>query len=218
MQRVVWTIAFLGLFGCASALADTILYDNTLKPTYDTVLYSVGPYLALGDQVQLISPGVADQAKIELFNNGGAGTFDVDLDLFQVDSPVGALIGSAALTGIATTGRDVLDLTFPLANFAVPQNFIFTVSVANQNPVNPSVPLDLGVDMFEPPDIGTSDNGFMIAENTAMQFLQLATNSENVYFQISGTPSTAVPEPSCGTMVTLGILVWRCRGLRRRAG
>ena len=199
-----------------TALGATVLYDNTNPSanTFDTVLYSVGPYTALGDQIQTISSGLGDQAAVELFNNGGAGTFDLELDLFDVGSPVGAELGSFDLTGISTTGGDVLDLTFALGGLALPQNLIFALRPLNQNPADPTDPLDLGVDMFEPPDVGSSDNTFMIAESTSLMYEALGTNSENVYFQLTGTPTAGVPEPSFTGLMglsLLGVLAYRRR-------
>jgi hypothetical protein len=180
----------------------TLLYDNTTTPTFDTVFYFSGPYTALGDQVELISPGTASQAEVELFNGGDAGTFDAELDFFDVGSPVGAPLGSFDLTDISSVGSDVIDLTIDLgAGLPVPEDLIFTVSVSNMSPN-----MDLGVDMFEPPTVGSSDNSFMIAESGGV-YSQLVTNSENVYFQLSGTASVSTPEASSLTLLEIGLLM-----------
>jgi hypothetical protein len=205
------------MLGCACGARATILYDNTTTDTFDTILYSLGPpYTALGDQIQLISAGTADQAKVELFNNGEAGTFDAELSIFDVGSPVGSLLGSFDLTDISSVGSDVIDLTFDLgAGLTVPEDLIFTVSVSNMSPN-----MDLGVDMFEPPTVGSSDNSFMIVQSGGV-YSELGTNSENVYFQLSGTTGASVPEPSGLTLLGTGLLVmglgaWsRARQLRR---
>jgi hypothetical protein len=192
------------MLGCASGARATILYDNTTTDTFATFLYSLGPpYTALGDQIHLISAGTADQAEVEMFNNGDAGTFDVELDFYNVGSPVGSLLGSFDLTGISSVGSDVIDLTFDLgAGLSVPQDLIFTVSVSNMS----SNTMDLGVDMFEPPTVGSSDNSFMIDQSGGV-FSQLGTNSENVYFQLSGTAAASVPEASSLTLLGSGLLV-----------
>jgi hypothetical protein len=191
------------MLGCAPGMRATLLYDNTTTNTFDTVFYSFGPpYTALGDQIQLISAGTASQAEVELFNNGDAGTFDAELDFFNVGSPVGSPLGSFDLTDIPSVGSDVIDLTFDLgAGLAVPEDLIFTVSVSNMSPN-----MDLGVDMFEPPTMGSSDNSFMIAESGGV-YSQLVTNSENVYFQLSGTPSVSTPEASSLTLLETGLLI-----------
>lgn len=190
----------------------TVLYDNTTTDTGDTVLYSTGPYTALGDQIHLLSPGLASQAEVQMFNNGSAGTFNAELDLFQVGGPVGSQIGSSSLTGIVSTGSDVIDMTFDLSTMlSVPQDMIFTVSIGNPTPG-----MDLGVDMFEPPTVGSSDNTFMIVESGGT-YSQLSVNSENVYFQLSGTASISAPEPSSLTLLATCLpAMWFCQWLTAR--
>lgn len=211
MKSAALPIALLMLTTASGAWA-SLLYDNTSTDTGDTVLYSIGPYTALGDQIQLDSAGVATQAEVELFNNGAAGTFDAELDFFNVGSPVGSFLGSSALTDISSVGGDVLDLTFDLAGgLTVPQDLIFTVTINNA-----SAGLDLGVDMFEPPTVGSSDNSFMIVESDGIYYT-FDTNSQNVYFQLSGTESVAAPEAwSCAllgnALLVIGLGAW----LRRR--
>jgi hypothetical protein len=202
LKRTLLPFALL-MLGCVPGAWATILYDNTTTNTLDTVFYFSGPYTALGDQIQLISAGTATQAEVELFNNGDAGTFDVELDFYNVGSPVGALLGSFDLTDISSVGSDVIDLTFDLgAGLTVPEDLIFTVSVSNMS----SDTMDLGVDMFEPPTVGSSDNTFMIAQSGGV-FSQLGTNSENVYFQLSGTAIVSTPEASSLTLLGTGLLV-----------
>lgn len=197
--RALLPAALLVLLACAPGASGELLYDNTTTDTLDTTLYSVGPYTALGDQIHLISAGTATQAEVEMFNNGAAGTFDAELDFFDVMP--GAPLGTFNLTGLTSVGSDVIDMTFNLgAGLAVPQDLIFTVSVSNTSPN-----MDLGVDMFEPPTVGSSDNSFMIAEISGM-YTHLATNSENVYFQLSGTATAAAPEVSSLTMLAAGML------------
>lgn len=201
MKSAALPIALLMLTTAPGAWA-SLLYDNTTTDTGETVLYSIGPYTALGDQIQLDSAGVATQAEVELFNNGGAGTFDAQLNFFDVASPVGSFLGSSDLTDISSVGGDALDLTFDLGGgLTVPQDLIFTVTVSNA-----SADLDLGVDMFEPPTVGSSDNSFMIVESDGI-FYTLDTNSENVYFQLSGTESVAAPEASSPALLGNALLV-----------
>jgi hypothetical protein len=194
----------------AGARADTtLLYDNTTTDTFDTVLYSVGPYTALGDQLHLLSAGYATQAVVEMYNNGSAGAFDAELDFFDVGSPVGAEFGSFDLTGISSPGSDVIHITFDLGGgLAVPQDLLFAVSISNAGPG-----MDLGLDMFDPPTVGSSDNSYMIAASGGSYF-ELGTNSENVYFRLSGAPAVSAPEASSAVLLGAGLVMIGCT--RRR--
>jgi hypothetical protein len=167
--------------------------------------------------VNLVSAGNATGANVELFNNGAAGTFDVELDLHSVGSPVGSLLGSFTQTGINSVGSDVIDLSFNLGGgVAVPQNLVFVVRVSNL-----SSNMDLGLDMFEPPTVGSSDNTFMIAESAPNNFFEIPTNNENVYFQLSGDIANGVPEPSSVGLMGLGLIAvgmaWMRRGRREES-
>jgi hypothetical protein len=210
MKNALVSLALLSLTFTAGVQGAALLYDNTTGDTGDTVFYSILPYIALGDQIQLASAGTADQAKVQLFNNGGAGAFDAELDFFDVGSTVGTQLGSFFLTNIATTGGDVLNLTFDLSGFSAPQDLIFVVRANNQNASDINAPLDLGVDMFEPPTptVGSSDNTFMIAETSPPPiYSQIATNNENVFFQLTGTPIFVAPEVSSMTLLVSGLIV-----------
>jgi hypothetical protein len=137
-----------------------------------------------------------------MYNNGDAGTFDAELNFFPVGSPFGTPIGSSTVTGVTSLGLDVIDMTFDLGGgLVVPQAVIFTVSVSNESPG-----MELGVDMYEPPTVGSSDNSFMIAESMGV-YSQLDTNSENVYFELSGTGELAAPEPSSPALLAIGLLL-----------
>lgn len=217
MKGAVLSFALL-MLGCAPvARANLLLYDNTTTDTLATVLYSLGPYAALGDQIHLVSAGTANQAKVQMFNNGGAGTFNAELDFFNAGSPLGSPLGSFNLAGISSLGLDVIDLTFGLGGgLMLPQDLVFTVSVSNLSPN-----MDLGLNMFEPPTAGTSDNSFMIVATGGPTFFQLGTDNENVYFQLSGTSGvSAVPEVSTLTLLGTGLLVMGigARAGRRRTG
>jgi hypothetical protein len=214
-MRTAALLVLLSL-GCATrASAKVVMYDNTTTPTLDTFFYSVGPYLALGDLIDLVSSGTATDASVEMFNDGAAGTFDAQLNLYSVGSPVGSLIGSSNVTGISSVGGDVLDFSFSFGTgITVPQDIVFTLSVSNMSPN-----MDLGVDMFEPPMVGSSDNTFMISESSPGTFSQLPTpNNENVYFQLSGDIASGVPEPGSVWLVGLGLAAAGIGCMRRRYG
>jgi hypothetical protein len=185
-----------GVFGAA------FLYDNTALDTGNALLYSVGPYSGIGDQIRLASNGRADYAQLQFFNAGAAGSFDVQLRFYEVGAPVGALIGSAfTLNDVQSTGSDVIDVSFYLQGLALPQDLVFVATI------NADAGMDLGINLFEPPVVGLSDNTFMIVD-TGSSF-QAFSSYENVYFQI-----TAIPEPS--TLALTGAALAACAVLRRR--
>lgn len=201
-------LAALALFGSAAATAANIVYSNTTTDTIDTVLYSLGPYAELGDQIHLAGTDrTATLAVAQFYNIGAAGTFDAILRLYDVGSPVGSQIGSSVtVTGISAPGgcpgacpANGFNVNFVL-NTTVPTDLIFTLAIANA-----SMGTDIGVEMFEPPGTGTSNNQFMIGRQGGI-FSQLATLSENVFFELDAITASGVPEPSAFVMLGCGLV------------
>ena len=197
-------LAVLMLWGSAAAMA-TIVFGNTANDTGNTFFYSANGASELGDQIHLGGTDrSATTAEVQFFNQGSAGTFDAILRLYQVGSPVGAQLGgSFSVTGIATAGGDVLNVTFNSLNLVVPDDLIFTVALNNV-----SSGVDLGLDMFEPPTIGSSDNTFMIAKQGS-SFTQLGTCGQpqptpcvNTFFELD---ATTVPEPGSILLTLLAL-------------
>jgi hypothetical protein len=176
----------------------TIVYDDTTTDTGDTLAYVANGFTQIGDQVHLAGTDrLAASATVQFFNFGAAGTFDATLGLFNVGSPVGAQIGSSfVLTGIAAPRNDIFNVSFSLPNLLVPDNLIFLVSVAN---FSAGVNI-LGLDMFEPPTVGSSSNAFAIARDS-VGFVTTGTANENVFFRL--TAASSVPEPA--TLALLGV-------------
>ena len=200
-------VLLLALSSAPGAFAG-LLYDNITTDTGDTLLYSAGGYTGIGDQIHLVAPGNAVAALLQMYNAGAAGTFDVDLRFYQVDAPVGAQVGGAfILTGMTSTGGDIINMQFALGGLALPQDVIFVATVNRA-----TGGMDLGLNMFEPPTVGSSDNTFLIVGD-ASGFSQAVSASENVYFQLS---DNAVPEPATFRLLAAGLAaagLWR----RRRA-
>ncbi|MEO8593788.1 MAG: hypothetical protein ABI759_10740 [Candidatus Solibacter sp.] len=172
-----------------------LLYDNTAIPTPDTLVFSVGPFDAIGDQIHLVSAGIGQTAQVEFYNAGGLGTFDAILRLYALGAPVGAPFGGDfTQTGIVSLGNDVIGVAFNLGGLALPADLIFLVSLARVD-----AGMDLGLDFYEPPGTGSSDNSFLIAHSGG--FAQFATTDENLYFQITGEITGAeTPEPATWLM------------------
>ena len=200
-------VVLLALSSASGAFAG-LLYDNTTVDQSHTLIYSTGPYTGIGDQIHLVAAGNAVSALLQMYNNGGAGTFDAELRFYQVGAPVGAQVGGTFTRfNVASAGGDVIDLQFALGGLAMPQDVIFVATV-----INATDGMDLGLNLFEPPALGSSDNTFLIvADNTG--FSQAASANENVYFQLS---DSAVPEPATFSLFGAGLAaagLWR----RRRA-
>jgi hypothetical protein len=198
------TVPSLIVLACSLSipLFSSTIYSNTTTDTGDTLAYAANGYTQIGDQIHLA--GAARQATlatVQLFNNGSAGTFNATLRLFNVGAPVGSQIGSDfVVSSIAAPAGDVFDEDFILPGLIVPDDLIFTVSISNA-----SAGVDIiGLDMFEPPTIGSSDNTFAIA-NDGTNFLKAPTPDENVFFQLQAISS--VPEPRTAGLAGAALLV-----------
>jgi hypothetical protein len=203
-------IALLCLF--STSVFGSIIYSNTTTDTLDTLAYAANGFTQIGDQIQLAGTDrLATLATIQFFNLGSAGTFDATLRLFNVGFPVGAQIGSNfVITGVSAPANDVFNVSFTLPNIAVPDSLIFTASIANL-----AAGVDIiGLDMFEPPTIGSSDNTFAIANN-GTTFSQVATSNENVFFELQAAQAASAPEPAAMGVAGLGLL--GLVALRRRS-
>jgi uncharacterized protein (TIGR03382 family) len=206
--RALWHQVAVLLLVSASAFGGSIVYSNTTTDTLDTLAYAANGFTQIGDQIQLAGADrLATLATVQFFSNGSAGTFDATLRLFNVGSPVGSKIGpDFLLTGILAPAGDVVNAGFSLPSVLVPSNLIFTVLVSNL-----STGVDIvGLDMFEPPTVGSSDNTFAIANN-GTNFIQTGTVNENVFFELQ---ATSVPEPAT---ISVAVGLFALALLRRRS-
>src|ERR1022692_430902 len=146
-------------------------------------------------------------------NDGSDATFDAELSFYNVGAPVGSQIGgSFPVTNISIASNTSQTVTFPdLGGLAVPQDVIAILSVGNV-----SAGGDIGVNLFDPPTVGTSDNSFYIV-NDGTGFAQASTNLniDNVYFEILET--NTVPEPATAG-ATFALLVLLAYYKNRRTG
>src|SRR4051794_15906270 len=159
MNRLTLNLLALSLLLSSQSFA-TIVYSNTTTDTGDTLVYQANGFTQIGDQVHLAGTDrLATLATVQLFNSGTAGTINTTFRLFNVGLPVGTQIGSDfVLTGVAAPAADIFNVSFSLPNLLVPDDLIFTVQVDSSSS---GVQL-LGVDMFEPPTIGSSNGSFAI--------------------------------------------------------
>lgn len=182
----------LFLLAALTCSAD-VIYDNTLNDTGFTVFYSAG-YSRIGDQIQVVTPGGVSSVDAQFFNIGADATFDATLAFYQVGSPISSLIGSLTATGVSIAGGASQTVTFSNAgNLQLPGDVILAVSIANVSNGG-----DIGLNFFDPPTLGASNNSFFIADDGG-GLAQVSTfmNVDNVYLQIR---TSDAPEPS-----TLGL-------------
>jgi hypothetical protein len=210
--RTVVSLTVLAFSLPLTALAGTIVYSNTTTDTGDTLSYAANGFTQIGDQITLSGTDrLATSATVQFYSDGSAGTFDATLRFFDVGSPVGVQIGSDfTMTGISAPSNNVFDVAFTLPDLLVPDNLIFTLQVSN---FSSGVDIN-GLDMFEPPTIGLSDNTFAIA-NDGSGFLQTPTSAENVFFELDATQPATVPEPGPAGLTGSALLAILL--LRRRA-
>jgi len=188
----------IGLFVTTQAHAG-VVYSNISTDTLQTLAYAANGFTEIGDQITLGgTERYATLATVQFYNNGSAGLFNATLGLFNIGSPVGSQIGSDFVTtSISAPAGDVFNVSFSLGSILVPDNLIFAVSVSNQD-----AGLDLiGLNLFEPPTIGSSDNSFAIAHNGST-FVQASTNNANVFFELQA--DTAPPPPGTPEPATIG--------------
>ena len=215
MNRHLFTALALALATASGATAGSIVYDNTTTDTLGTIFYSTGPYQQIGDLVTLGGTGRnLTGATVQFFNNGGAGSFDAVLRFWNRGAPVGLQIGSGyQVTGLAIDSGVTQNVSFSLPNLLVPESLIATVQI-----LNASAGTDLGLDLFDPPTVGSSDNAQLIVnDGTGFSTSSVQPGNGNLYLVLD-TVATTTPEPS--TAITVGgglILAAFVKAWRRKA-
>ena len=189
MKTPFFAVLAFALAGAGSSFAGTI-YNNSTNDTLITYFYSAGPYSQIGDSIAL---GGTDRtltdAMVQFFNNGSAGTFTATLSFWNVG---GSQIGSSyVLNGLSMNQFGILNVTFSSLNLLVPNNLIFTVAVSNLS----NNTLDIGLNAFEPPSVGSSDNAQIITRigSEAFAIGSTAAGEGNLFLKLA---ATTVPEPS----------------------
>ena len=199
----------LALAGFAPAHAATI-YQNTTQDTLLTYFYSTG-ITQLGDSITLGGVDrLADSASIQVYNSGSAGTFDVTLRFFNTGSPVGSQIGSSYLrSGVAIGSQGILTVNFPNLNLVLPDNLVFAVALSGA-----SQGTNIGLNAFDPPTIGSSDNGNLIADlGSGFTTGATAPGTGNLYFQVN---AASVPEPASISLAGAGLILAALASRKRR--
>ncbi|HUE21807.1 MAG TPA: PEP-CTERM sorting domain-containing protein [Bryobacteraceae bacterium] len=198
MKRYILTSFVLALACGPGAVAGTV-YDNTVTDTLNTISYSTGPYAQIGDQVALGGVDrLLNSASIQFYNNGDAGTFSAIPQFWNLGAPVGAQIGGDyQVDGLAIDASSILTVPFSIPNLEAPDSLIVTVAI-----LNTSAGMDLGLDLFDPPVVGSSDNTALIVNDGSFQTSSTPEGLGNLYLGLDATtPDTSAPEPSTGAML-----------------
>ena len=199
------SMLFAGLIA-ATALQAAPVYDNTTTDTLDTVFYSTSSLTEIGDQIHLAgTERIGNSAKVQFYNVGLEGTFNATLNLYSVvaNSPnVGALLQSFASLNNAIGGGSTSEVVWSLGGLVLLDDMVFTVTIDSF-----SSAVDLGLTVFDPPTIGSSDISFLIVKDSN-GFAHGATGSvhDNVYFLLDASSPNTVPEPGTGGTVILAML------------
>jgi hypothetical protein len=198
---MIKTVLFALLAATAGQAA--VLYNNTTGDQQFSPVYSTG-YTEIGDQVQLASQSLLTSLAAQFYNLGSDATFDATVTFYETGAPVGSLIGSPfTVIGISIGASASQTVTFAdLGGLLVPADLIVVFSVQNVSSGG-----DIGVNLFDPPTVGTSDNTFFFA-NDGNGLAQASTllDIDNIYLLIEGTPAgTPIPEPATAA-VTFALL------------
>lgn len=200
----------------ATALQAAPVYDNTATDTFDTVVYSASSLTEIGDQIHLAgTERIGNKASVQFFNLGAAGTFNATLNLYSVvaNSPnVGGLLQSFASINNAISGSSTSEVVWALGGLVLLDDLIFTVTIDSS-----SAGVDLGLTVFDPPTVGSSDSSFLIIRgNSGFAHGVTGNGHDNIYFLLDASSPNAVPEPGTGGAVILAMLSLFAIQARRR--
>lgn len=209
MKKTILSLLAFAAIGTGSAFGGVIVYSNTTTDTLNSIMYTANGYTQIGDQVQLAgTERFAQQATVQFYNNGVDGTFDATLRFFDVASPVGSQIGGDfVLSTISIASGGILNAVFSNLNVNVPTDLIWTIQVSSL-----SSGLDLGLNIFEPVTIGSSNNAIFIAnDGTNFVAINQPAGEGNLFFELE---AVGVPEPA--TIFLTGAALLGVISLRRR--
>lgn len=197
------TSIFLLALLAAPLVPAAVIYNNSANDIGQSIFWSSG-WDELGDEITLAGTDRnVTSAELQLFNLGGAGTFDATLRFYNLGSPVGSGLGEFTLTSLAapdfTLTGGVFNLLFSLGGVTLPDDVIFTLAVFNQ-----SSGVDLGLNLFDPPLLGSSDSGFAIRRQGSSFSLESGADL-NYYLLLDADSGAGVPEPSSFWLAVGGV-------------
>lgn len=211
LTRILSVAALAATMAAPLQAQPMTVYDNS-----DVDLFITYPYLGanatrIGDVVTLGGTNrILQDLAVQFYNFGEVpGTFDALLELYSYDSAVGSLIGSATTTGVAIGADDIVTVTFSGLNLLVPDQFAFAVGIFNV-----TGDIDVGLNVFGPPGIGSSDDTMFLADvGNGLEGVTVPSGEGNLYMVATAVPASSPPL----AMLVMMALVGFTRTARRRS-
>jgi hypothetical protein len=195
------------LLAAAATLSADTVYSNVSANGGFVDLFGINNILEAGDQISLNGSGptwTLNSAIASLYNNSGdSGTANVTLNIYSFSGmSLGALITSSTLNNVSFNPGAATQMTFNgLGGGPVGRDLAWTLQFTG------GVGLDLGLEIYTPPGVGTSDSNFALW-NTGSGLNQYSSGfgGDDYYFALDATPSgvSTVPEPSSAWLMVLG--------------
>lgn len=211
MKVKTLSLLVMAVLSVGTGRAD-IVYSNTSIDTLVTYYFSANNSTQIGDTISLGGTARSlNSASVQFYNNGASGTFSATLNLWNTGSPVGGQLGSFTVNGLSLGSGGILTVSFTSLNLVVPDNLVFTVAVSNLS----SGSMDLGLNAFEPPSVGSSNSGQLIL-NPGGNFASAvaAPGQGNLYFLLD---ASNIPEPSTVGLIAAGGIALALGAQRRRS-
>lgn len=216
------SVAGLSFALAAPLTAQETVYDNSTTDTFLTYFYGDLETTRLGDVVQLGGTNrLLSDASVQFFNGSSVtGSFRAQLQLFAFDvaeGTVGPLLHTATSGEVSIGDGDdaIRTVHFTGLNVLVPDVLAFMVGIFDA-----TAGLDLGLNVFEPPTIGSSDNArLLLDDDEGDPVVGVTTPGEGNLFFVANARAlpVVVPEPANVVLLGTGVLMLAYVAHRRRA-
>ena len=210
MKKIAWLVALVLVLVVATPGGAGIIYDNTVNSTGFYIRFPGNGFVEGGDEVTLDGTvRTVTQFATQIYTTT-EGTADITLRFYDgggpgLDTPPAILLGAPiTLTGV-TLPNEITLVTFPVPDYVVPDNLIWTLAFSNLTGGADPGPL-----INDPPIIGSSDDYIWVDQGGGFFSGSFGGSPvANLSAQI-----TVVPEASTYILFglgALGLMVWRKR-------